>query len=104
MPVVSFLGLLLHVIGHIACTSFKEVVLVIRHCTENYPVSKAEITDMCYCFCGSGSCLILLKPSFGAGASFRKDSTRGEAASELTHVVVTVVCCLVSYVQLSETP
>ena len=80
------------------------MVLVIHHCTENYPVLKAEITDMCYCFCGSGSCLTLLKPSFGAVASFREDSTWGEATSELTHVVVTVVCCLVSCVQLSETP
>lgn len=51
LPVVSFLGLLPHVIGHVTCTNFKEMVLVIRHCTENYPVSKAEITDMCYCFC-----------------------------------------------------
>ena len=51
-----------------------------------------------------GACLILLKSSFGAMVSFQKDLTRGEATSELTHLVVTVVCYLVSHVQLLETP
>ena len=36
--------------------------------------------------------------------SFLEDLTRGEATSELTHMVVTVVCYLVSHVQLFETP
>ena len=36
--------------------------------------------------------------------SFHEDLTRGEATSELTHMVVTVVCYLVSHVQLFETP